>query len=51
MGGVIMMIDAKNERVASWYASYGAIPLADEAQTLGLPLATVQVALRDAGKL
>ncbi len=28
-GGVALLIDAKNERVAEWYASYGAIPLLD----------------------
>ncbi len=25
--GVPLLIDAKNERVASWYASYGAVPM------------------------
>jgi hypothetical protein len=27
VGGVALIIDAKNERVAGWYASYGAVPL------------------------
>ena len=51
VGGVAMLIDAKNERVANWYSSYGAIPLADAPLCLLLPLATVQDALEKAGKL
>ena len=51
VGGVALLIDAKNERVATWYASYGAIPLADSPLRLLLPLATVQDALEKAGKL
>jgi GNAT superfamily N-acetyltransferase len=27
VGGVVLVIDAKNERVAGWYAGYGAVPL------------------------
>ncbi len=50
VGGVVLMIDAKNERVAGWYASYGAVPLLDAPLTLLLPLATVEAALRKAGK-
>ena len=41
-----LLIDAKNERAARWYASYGAIPLADAPRSLLLPLATVQDALK-----
>jgi GNAT superfamily N-acetyltransferase len=51
VGGVILIIDAKNDRAAAWYASYGAIPLLDAEKTLVLPLATLEIALRDAGKL
>ncbi len=29
VGGVVLVTDAKNERVAGWYASYGAVPLLD----------------------
>ncbi len=29
VGGVMLIIDAKSERAATWYASYGAIPLQD----------------------
>jgi GNAT superfamily N-acetyltransferase len=50
VGGVVLMIDAKNERVAGWYASYGAVPLLDAPLTLLLPLASVEAALRKAGK-
>ena len=50
VGGVVLVIDAKNERVAGWYASYGALPLLDAPLTLLLPLATIEVALKKAGK-
>ncbi len=50
VGGVALLIDAKNERVAAWYAGYGAIPLLDGPLSLMLPLRTVEAALRDAGK-
>ena len=48
VGGVALLIDAKNERVAIWYASYGALPLVDSPLTLLLPLATIEVALESA---
>ena len=51
VGGVVMVIDAKNERVARWYASYGAVPLLDAPLSLLLPLATIEVALKKAGHL
>ena len=50
VGGVVLVIDAKNERVAGWYASYGAVPLLDAPLSLLLPLATIEAALRKAGK-
>jgi len=50
VGGVALLIDAKNEAVAGWYASYGAVPLADEPLTLLLPLATIEATLKAAGK-
>ena len=50
VGGVAMLIDAKNERVAAWYASYGALPLLDAPLSLLLPLATVEAALKRAGR-
>ncbi len=49
VGGVVLVIDAKNERAAAWYASFGAIPLLDAPLTLLLPLATIEAALRQAG--
>jgi GNAT superfamily N-acetyltransferase len=50
VGGVALLIDAKNDAVARWYASYGAVPLSDAPLTLLLPLATVEAALKAAGK-
>ncbi len=44
-GGVAMFIDAKNDRVAKWYQSYGAVPLADQPLSLVLPLRTIRSAL------
>ncbi|WP_263588885.1 GNAT family N-acetyltransferase [Sphingopyxis sp. GC21] len=37
-GGRLLIIDAKNERAAEWYASYGAEPLQDKPLTLVMPL-------------
>jgi GNAT superfamily N-acetyltransferase len=51
VGGVVLVIDAKNERVAAWYASYGAVPLLDAPLSLLLPLATIEAALKKAGQL
>jgi hypothetical protein len=51
VGGVGLLIDAKNERVAEWYAGYGAIPLFDAPLSLLLPFATIQAALTASGKL
>mgnify|MGYP001813647315 FL=1 len=50
-GGVALLIDAKNERVAKWYASYGAVPLLDAPLSLHLPFKTIYAALTTAGKL
>lgn len=46
-----MLIDAKNDRVAAWYASYGALPLLDAPRSLVLPLDTIAAALKAAGHL
>lgn len=46
VGGVVLVIDAKNESVAKWYADYGAVPLTDARLTLLLPLATLAEALK-----
>jgi GNAT superfamily N-acetyltransferase len=50
IGGVVLVIDAKNERVAGWYASKGAVPLLDAPLSLLLPLKTIETALRKAGR-
>ena len=51
VGGVLMIIEAKSERAAHWYAGYGAEPLADRPLTLATPLATFAVALKASGHL
>ena len=38
----MLAIDAKNKRVAGWYASYGAMSLLDAPLSLVLPLATIE---------
>jgi len=51
VGGVALLIDAKNERVAGWYSSYGAVPLHDAPLSLLLPFKTIHAALATANKL
>jgi len=48
VGGVVMVIDAKNDRVAAWYSSYGAMPLLDAPLSLLLPLTKVEASLKAA---
>lgn len=50
-GGVALLIDAKNERVAKWYESFGAVRLIGEPLSLLLPFKTIHAALSAAGKL
>ena len=50
VGGVALLIDAKNERAAKWYASYGAVALADAPLSLLLSLVTIEAALKSAGR-
>ncbi len=50
VGGVVLVIDAKSQRVAGWYATYGAVPLLDAPLTLLLPLGTIETALKKAGR-
>lgn len=50
-GGVALLIDAKNEQVAKWYASFRAAPLLDEPLSLLLPFKTIHAALEAAEKL
>lgn len=51
VGGVALLIDAKNERVAAWYESLGACRLLNEPGSLVLPLATIEAALWSPGRL
>jgi len=50
VGGTALMIDAKDERVAQWYGSYGAVRLNDAPLSLLLPYGVLTAALRKAGK-
>jgi hypothetical protein len=43
-----LLIDAKGERAAAWYESYGAIRLEDRPLSLILPFATVATAFKAA---
>lgn len=51
VGGVVLLIDAKNDRAARWYASYGAVPLSDKPLSLVMPLATFAAGLKAAAQL
>lgn len=51
VGGVALLIDAKNQSIVSWYAGYGAVPLLDQPLALLLPLDTIRQALSAAGKI
>ena len=51
VGGVILIIDAKGDRAAGWYASYGALPLTDAPRTLVMSLATFESELKTRGHL
>ena len=51
VGGVVLIIDAKNDRAARWYASYGAVPLSDKPLALVMSLATFAAGLKKAGQL
>ena len=46
VGGVALLIDAKNDRGVRWYESYGALRLDDAPLSLVLPLATAADALK-----
>lgn len=50
VGGTALMIDAKDERAARWYMSFGAVPLLDAPLSLLLPYGLLIAALRKAGK-
>jgi ribosomal protein S18 acetylase RimI-like enzyme len=46
VGGVALLIDAKNERAALWYEAYGALRLKDAPLSLVLPLTVAAEALK-----
>lgn len=50
-GGVLLIIDAKDERAAQWYVTYGAEPLESQPLTLVMPLATFAADLKGKGLL
>lgn len=50
VGGVILIIDAKNDSAADWYATYGAAPLANRPRTLVMSLATFAAELKTKGR-
>lgn len=45
VGGVALLIDAKDDRAATWYRTFGALPLLDAPRSLLLPLASASAAL------
>ena len=49
VGGVALLIDAKNEQAAQWYAAFGAVQLIDKPLSLLLPFKTIHNALIRAG--
>ena len=46
VGGVAFLIDAKTDRAANWYSSFGAIRLEDAPQSLVLPMDTIRKAIQ-----
>lgn len=50
-GGILLIIDAKNERAADWYASFGAERLQGQSLRLVIHLSTFAADLRAAGHL
>lgn len=51
VGGVVLIIDAKNRRAANWYAGYGAVNLTNKPLTLVMSLATFGAELKANGQL
>jgi GNAT superfamily N-acetyltransferase len=49
VGGMVVAIDAKNDGVAEWYKTFGALPLIDTPSSLLIPLTTLAAALMAAG--
>ena len=50
-GGILLIIDAKDERAANWYAAYGAELLQAKPLTLVMPLASFAADLQAKGLL
>jgi hypothetical protein len=48
---MLLIIDAKSDRAAEWYAGYGAEPLRDRPLTVVMPLATFAADLQAKGLL
>ncbi len=51
VGGVVFIIDAKDDRAARWYTNFGAVPLISKPLTLVMSLATFAAGLKAAGQL
>ncbi len=51
VGGVALLIDAKDDAAPRWYEGFGALALLDAPRSLVLPLATMEEALKAAGRL
>jgi GNAT superfamily N-acetyltransferase len=50
-GGLLLIIDAKSERAATWYRGYGAEPLSGAPLTLVMPLASFAADFKAKGLL
>ena len=50
-GGILLIVDAKHQRAANWYASYGAEPLKDYPLRLVMPLESFAADLETKGLL
>jgi hypothetical protein len=48
VGGIALVIDAKDGRAARWYQRFGALPLLDDPLKLVLPLDLIAEALSEA---
>ncbi|EBQ9763148.1 GNAT family N-acetyltransferase [Salmonella enterica subsp. enterica serovar Bonn] len=51
VGGVALLIDAKNKQVCDWYKGFGAVPLNDQPLSLLLSFKTLYAALSASGRL
>lgn len=50
VGGTLLLIDAKDERVADWYKSYGAMAIPKAPLSLVLPYSVFITVMEEAGK-